>query len=147
MPGRSAAAMSSAASEPLRGQYMFDCPEQSQTSPTSTSLNVTAVLPPETTSGVPACFGSAFIAGSLTSHLPESSAVAEASWPRNLTVTFSPGSAVPQTGTAMPCCSTMWSPKTGAALAAARACGPQASIAIPATHHSSRCILMCFPAS
>ena len=40
----------------------------------------------------------------------------------NVTVTFSPGSAQPQTGSLAPACRTIWSPKIAASLTSARAC-------------------------
>ena len=46
-------------------------------------------------------------AASLAIHLPSWSATAEPFWPANVTVTFSPGAAHPQTGTAIPRCKTM----------------------------------------
>ena len=73
---------------------MFDWPEQIQTSPSSTSWNVTVFLPATTiASGLP----SASIGGSLQRHLPSAAAIAETELPASFTVTVSPGAAVPQT--------------------------------------------------
>ena len=79
---------------------MFDCPLQTQTSPTSTSLISTASPPLSPAivivSGPPACNGLR-----VNDHLPPL-ATALASWSRILTVTVSPSSAVPQTGKGLP---------------------------------------------
>ncbi len=87
---------------------MFDCPEQSQTSPMSTSSRTTWLLPLMVSlNGPPA--GSA---GSLAIHLPSAPGVAvTAGLSPNCTLTGSPGSAQPHTGMAMSRCSTMWLPK------------------------------------
>ena len=82
---------------------MFDCPPQIQTSPISTSLIVTVFLP-VTTSSWPTVF--IFMAGNLSIHLPSASALVVAWALPTLTVTCSPGSAVPQTGTGRSRCST-----------------------------------------
>ena len=75
------------------GHCMFDWPEQSQTSPTSTSSKVIVFLPlTVSVCGPPAGSGS-----SVTDHLPSSSALAVLVWPAIVTVTSSPGSAQPQT--------------------------------------------------
>jgi hypothetical protein len=82
---------------------MFDWPEHTHTSPTSTSLNVSVFFPATVISiGAPAS-----IASSVTRHLPCASATAAASRPPAFTATASPGSAVPQTGTFVPRWSTM----------------------------------------
>ena len=96
MRGLFAAAISSFAFfEPATVISMFDCPEQNQTSPTSTSFSSTVFLP-FTVNFAPVLF--AFSAGSATVHLPPA-AVVSAFCPPNSTVTFSPSSAQPQTGT------------------------------------------------
>ena len=101
---------------------MFDCPDPSQTSPTSTSLIVIGVLPAlpviVIVNGAPA-FAASF--ASFTIHLPSASAVANFVWPAIFTVTFSPASAVPHTGTVRPFCSTMWSLNKAAGFISARA--------------------------
>src|SRR5205085_12344165 len=82
----------------LSGNSMFDCPLQTQTSPTRTLANSILFLPwTMSVSGPPA-----FRCDSLTIHLPPLALVL-ASCPRNLTVTSSPSSAQPQTGTRIPC--------------------------------------------
>ncbi len=83
---------------------MFDWPEQSQTSPTST-LALVMVFLPVTTSGRPLVLAAR--GARRTSQSPLSSAVVLRFWPAKATATSSPGSAVPQTGTSMPRCSTM----------------------------------------
>ncbi len=82
---------------------MFDWPEPSHTSPSNTSLNST-VLAPLTVSvkGPPA-----FIGSSLSDHFPSLLAVADFDWSPMVTVTFSAGSAQPQTGSGVSRCSTM----------------------------------------
>ena len=82
---------------------MFDWPPAIQTSPTRMSLEDDLVLAGD---------GQRERAAGLERreaaprHLPSAPAVVEAVWPAISTVTASPGSAVPQTGTAVPCCST-----------------------------------------
>ena len=83
---------------------MFDCPEQIQTSPTSTSLNVTVFFPFTVTVTGVALPGNGV---SSTRHFPLSSAWACVFSEPTVTVTASPGSAVPQTGSFAPSCSTM----------------------------------------
>ena len=56
-----------------------------------------------------------------TIHLPAALVAAVCFWPVSVTVTCSPGLAVPQMGTDMPLCSTMWSLKSVAGLTSARA--------------------------
>ena len=53
------------------------------------------------------------IGAKRTRHVPSAPVVVATVWPAMDTVTASPGSAVPQTGTGMPCCSTAWSEKSG----------------------------------
>src|SRR5436305_1013097 len=114
---------------------MFDCPEPTHTSPTRTS-SIVIVFEPETVSlsGPPAVRGS-----SLTLHLPSWSAVAVFSWERNLTVTFSSGAALPQTGTARSRWRTMWSENRGGNWTAARALPARPSAAT--TAHASRRVM------
>src|SRR4051812_14642707 len=97
---------------------MFDCPEHTHTSPTSTSLTVSVFLPFTVSAAGLALAG---IAGSFAVHLPEPSALALAVWSPKVTVTGSFASAVPHTGTAMPCWRTMWSPNSGDSFTSARA--------------------------
>ena len=96
---------------------MFDWPLHSQTSPTSTLVTTTVLLSPATLSvnGPPAFKGL-----SRTSQRPSLTVVVTVcSW--NLTVTFSPSLAVPQTGTATPCCNTAPSENRLLSLTSARA--------------------------
>src|SRR5436190_11166496 len=58
---------------------------------------------------------------SLIVHLPSAAAVAVFDWPANLIVIASPGSALPQIGIALPCCSTMPSLRTSGKVTWARA--------------------------
>ena len=74
---------------------MFDCPEQSQTSPASTSLS-SMVLPCVWTLSV--CGPPGPMASKVTHHSPVWPAVAVFAWPSSVTVTFSPLSAQPHTG-------------------------------------------------
>src|ERR1043165_4659817 len=100
MSGLADAAMSAADSnERAIGNSMFDWPLATHTSPTSTSLLSTEFLP-ETLSA--AGFASAFMLDRFTFHTPPLATV-ETFFPLNSTVTFSPSSAQPHTGTAMPC--------------------------------------------
>ena len=86
---------------------MFDWPDPSHTSPTSTSFTTIgaspALLPAIVISNGPPDFSLV----RRTIHLPVASAVADLVWPLNLIVTFSAGSAVPQIGTDIPLCNTM----------------------------------------
>src|SRR5438105_2578466 len=94
---------------------MLDWPEPSQTSPTRTSWIVRELI--VMSSGPAATSGR-----SQAVHLPFSAAFAETVWPWKLTLTLSPGSAVPQTRTGMPCWRTMWSEiRAGSLTAACRA--------------------------
>ena len=96
MRGLFAAAISSFAFfEAATLHSMFDWPEQNHTSPTTTSLNSTLFFP-LTVNFAPVAL--AFKGVSATDHLP-SFAVVSAFCPANSTVTFSPSSAQPQTGT------------------------------------------------
>src|ERR1017187_3432249 len=107
---------------------MFDWPDPSHTSPTSTSLTVIAAL-----SFLPAIvivYGPPdFSFANRTIHVPVASAVADFVWPLNFTVIFSPGSAVPQMGTCMPFCSTIWSPNKVLGFPSARAEAARNSVA------------------
>ena len=86
---------------------MFDCPEPTHTSPTTTFFNVMVFLPDtDSSTGPPA-----FIGASSIFHLPLRSAVAVACRPPTLTVTCSPDPAQPQTATLASRWSTMLSPK------------------------------------
>jgi hypothetical protein len=64
----------------------------------------------------------AFIASSLTCHLPSAPAVVFRVCPAKVTVTTSPALAPPQTGTGMSRCRTMWSAKIVAGTTSARTC-------------------------
>jgi hypothetical protein len=87
---------------------MFDCPDASHTSPTSTSLTVSVFLPDTVSvSASPAGRGSSF-----TDQLPARSAVVFFVCLPSVTLTSSPASAQPQTGTAASRWSTAWSLKT-----------------------------------
>ena len=96
---------------------MFDWPEPSQTSPTSTSEKVTVFWPLT----VSVCGPAAASGASFTDHLPSAPAFAVAVWPAIVTVTSSPGAAVPHTGTAVARWSTMWLPKMAGSFTSARA--------------------------
>ncbi len=82
---------------------MLDCPEHSQTSPTTTLVNATVFRPTTVSVSGPPCS----IASSRTIHFPSASAVAVACRPANETDTASPGAALPHTGTAICRCRTM----------------------------------------
>ncbi len=88
---------------------MLLCPEQNHTSPTTTFLNVSA-FSPATRNSPPSAH--ALSGASAVFQRPCASAVAVAVCPANDTVTFSPGAALPHTGTRCPCWSTMLSPNT-----------------------------------
>ena len=78
---------------PQNGMPMLLCPEQSHTSPTRTSLTATplaASVRPSQLAG---------IGSRSTRQRPSAAAVADFDCPANVTVTASPASAVPQTGT------------------------------------------------
>lgn len=98
---------------------MFDWPEQSQLSPTSTSSIFTDSGP---LAGKPAGPSDsvmdmtcgvllAFIESRTTFHVPSLSAVADLTWPPNSTVTFLPAGAQPHTGTLASLWMTMWALK------------------------------------
>src|SRR5579871_1627973 len=86
---------------------MFDCPEQTQTSPTKTLTNATTFFP-DTISwkGPPALSGS-----SLIIHFPSLPALTVLVCSSNVTVIFSPAFAHPQIGIGIFLCNTMLSPK------------------------------------
>ena len=86
---------------------MFDCPEASQTSPTTTWLIEDGGLSADDRISIVRPTAEALRGLSVTRHAPFVSAVALSSWPANATVIRSPGAAVPQTGAGCPCCSTM----------------------------------------
>ena len=94
---------------------MFDWPEQTQTSPTRTSTTSTLFFPSIVMANGPPASSFA----SRTSHLPSGPASAATSCPWNLTVTFSPGSAEPQTGTDRPRWSTAPGENSGAGVTSA----------------------------
>src|SRR5258706_1430334 len=95
----------SALLQPPRLISMFDWPEQTQTSPTKTFFNVIVFFPATTISNGPPAFNGL----SVTDHLPPASAVGLTGCFLNVTVTFSPGAAVPQIGTFVSRCKTMFS--------------------------------------
>ena len=89
------------------GHSVLDCPLANHTSPTRTFRIVSALDAPTT---VRTRFSfDASIASSDTHHLPSAPAWAVLLCPANATVTFSPGSATPHTGTARPRWRTMLS--------------------------------------
>ena len=88
---------------------MFDCPEQSQTSPTSTSA-ISAWASPAVRRRA-AGLASAGIASSASAHVPSPPTVAAAVRSPSVTLTFSPASPVPQTVSGQSRCTTMWSLK------------------------------------
>ena len=114
----------SALSLALIDHSMLDWPEQTQTSPTRTSLYSILFLPLMVIgSGPPAAPES-----SLTIHSPLSPpASVTASWPRKVTVTASPGSALPQMETSDFCWSTMPSLHRAWGLTSARAAAGRAA--------------------
>ncbi len=83
---------------------MLDCPEASQTSPTSTSVILIVFLPCTVISSGPT---GAFARFKSSRHFPSALAVASTVWPFNATLTFSPAAAQPQTGTLAVFCRTM----------------------------------------
>ncbi len=98
---------------------MFDCPDASHTSPTTTSETVTVSEPRAVNTPGVACTASG---SSVTLHRPAASASAVLLCPANSTVTFSPASAVPQTGTGCPACNTICSQNSPFSFTAARPC-------------------------
>ena len=73
---------------------MLDCPEQSQTSPMSTSRTVTVLAPEAVSSDGTGEAGSAL---RVTRHLPSARVITVAFWRRNTTSTFSAAAASPHT--------------------------------------------------
>ncbi len=121
---------------------MFDWPEQTHTSPARTFLRVKVFLPAMVTVSL----SLAWNVPTRTIHQPSSRAVVPsliellASFPETtsiVTVTFSPGSAVPQIGQVVPRWRTMLSEKSGCGLTSARAAGA-ASAASPASRINRR---------
>jgi hypothetical protein len=98
---------------------MFDCPLHSQTSPTWTPVKVTLVAPEETTIELAEVL--ADMLARLACHLPPAPATADTFWFANCTVTVAPGVAVPNTGTVVPRCKTMFELKIGDTVSAANA--------------------------
>ncbi len=95
---------------------MFDCPEQSQTSPTYTSFKATTFFPL-----ISSWYGPpAFCLFSRTIHLPEPSATVVWLALFKLTVICSPLVAIPQTGIATSRCNTIWSQNKEDGLTSAR---------------------------
>src|SRR4051812_43402606 len=102
MFGNLALAISSLALfELLTTHSILDCPEQTQTSPIRMFFSVSVFLPLIVISNGPPDFS----ASSLIIHFLSSPALAVLVCPQKVTVTSSPGSAQPQIGTGMPCCS------------------------------------------
>ena len=121
--GLFAAAISPAAFCARRtGHSMFDWPDASQTSPTTTSRMVTVFFPVTTSSAGSAEAGTA---ASVTRQRPLASVVVLTCWPLKETVTCSPASARPQTGRALSRCSTAWSWNSGASVTSARTAAPR----------------------
>ena len=81
----------------LRGKRMLDWPEACQTSPTSTFLMVMTFFPLTVSSTDPPGLSGS----SLTAHFPSLSATVDLRLPPISTLIFSPGSALPQIGTAI----------------------------------------------
>ncbi len=83
---------------------MFDWPEATQTSPMSTSWKVSVFFP-----ATVKVWGAVFCGtgGRSTRQAPSAPAMAEPLAPPSVTVTFSAGSAHPQTGIFVSSCSTM----------------------------------------
>src|SRR5258706_8868921 len=106
MRGLEAAAISPAGfARSCKANSMFDCPEATHTSPTSTSWNVMAFEAfTVSVKGPPAEDG-----GRYKLHLPRSSAVVLACVPRNSAATRSPDAAIPHTWMGRSRCTTMWS--------------------------------------
>src|SRR4028118_1671173 len=100
---------------------MFDWPEASHTSPTRILVRVTVFLPLITRSAGTRLAGSA---GRSTRHLPAASAVVAAVLPEKETETFSPASAVPQTGIGLSRWRTALSLNTKAGTTSARTGAP-----------------------
>ena len=88
--------------------FMFDWPEQIQTSPTTTSLKL-RVFSPEMVSFFP--FLLAAMGARLTRHSPCAFALVVLVCPEKETLTLLPGLAHPQTGTSRSRCRTIWSVK------------------------------------
>ena len=100
---------------------MFDCPDPTHTSPTSTSFSTMVFLPfTVSESAGPTLSGSSF-----TRQSPLASAFVVLVCPAMLTVTSSSGAAVPQTGAGTSRCKSMWSEKTGGNFTSARSAGTQ----------------------
>ncbi len=125
MFGWLAAAMAACASRVSANvNCMFDCPDTSHTSPTSTSFNSTRFLPLTVrTTGV----AFARRESSHTRQRPSAPAVVLFVCPAKLTVTASPGSARPQTGTRTPRCKTIESESTSGSETSARTSAAEAS--------------------
>ena len=103
--GYCAAAISSCAfTQAATGHSILDCPEQSQTSPISTSL-ISRVFFPCTLIDVGVLL--AIISGSFTSQRPFSEVFTVSLFDPMLTVTISPAAAQPQIRSGICCCSTM----------------------------------------
>ena len=102
------------------GQFMFDCPVQSHTSPKSTFVNVSLRPPPSTSivCGPPAGNGPTFAI-----QRPSAPATACATGlPSIATEIFSPGLAQPQIGAAMSRCNTASLVKSGCSKGSGRGC-------------------------
>ena len=97
---------------------MFDCPDATHTSPTTTPLISIAFLP-----AIQMFIGlsDAVIGGNSTSHLPSAVAVVRSCLSPSETWISSPGSAQPQTGIFAFCCITMLEPKMAGIVTSATA--------------------------
>ena len=98
---------------------MFDWPLHNQTSPTWTPVKVMLEVPEETTIELGDVL--ADMLARLACHFPLLFATADTFWLANCTVTVAPGVAVPNTGTVVPSCKTMFVPKIGDTVSAANA--------------------------
>ena len=103
----------------LKGHSILDWPLQIQTSPTKTFLSTTVFLPEMLNSSGPPALKLPI----RTIHFPFL-AVVVAFLPRNRTVTGSPSSAQPQTGTEAFCCNTMLSENRPGSLTSAKVSCP-----------------------
>ena len=120
---------------------MFDCPEASQTSPTSTSCSLTVVFPSE----IVIVRGSklASMGSSLSIHEPSSPTVVRTFCPANLTLTFLPGIPLPQMAAGSPCWRTMLSPITFGSSICAWALPQQNASSASMRVKSLPCLIIC----
>ncbi len=148
MSGQLAAATSRSQSLTLRLALMVNSmllwPEQNQTSPTTTFVKTISAPLPATRNSAPSEFASS--GGRLTRHLPSSPTTVDSLRPANETVTRSPGSPLPHTGTGRSRCRTIESPNTcGSVAANARGADCAESAASAATSGiRERNVFICF---